>query len=66
MIDWEDAFVGMCSLLKEPPGALADAKDRPLVKHLSDPDRQRRARALAEILAQIALAVDHVELTDLE
>ncbi|MEO8801389.1 MAG: hypothetical protein ABI551_26095 [Polyangiaceae bacterium] len=66
MVDWEDAFIGMCTLLKEPAGALANASARPLSKHLADPDRQKRARVLADVLAQIAHAIDHVELTEVE
>ena len=65
MIDWEDAFVAMSTLLGEPPGAVQGASDRDLAKALRDPDKRKRAKTLANALAAIAFAIEHVELSDI-
>lgn len=65
MIDWEDAFVAMSTLLGEPLDAVSGAADRELARDLRDPDKRKRAKTLANALAAIALAVEHVTLTEI-
>ncbi|MGH7284223.1 MAG: hypothetical protein ACRELY_22075 [Polyangiaceae bacterium] len=65
MIDWEDAFVAMSTLLGEPLDAVRGAADRDLARALQDPDKRKRAKTLANALASIALGIEHVTLTEI-
>jgi hypothetical protein len=66
---WENAFVAMSVALGASPGQARDALDEgargrvdALVRALSQPAREARAKALASGLARIAVAVEKARL----
>jgi hypothetical protein len=59
---WEAAFVAVSAIAGEPPEAVASAlgvaRAADLVRALGAASKEARARALARVLSDVALAID--------
>jgi hypothetical protein len=62
---WETAFVALCAIAGEPSEVIASALGEPgvaraahLVRALGAASKEARARALARVLSDVALAID--------